>query len=476
MNIRRSSFRFFVTVAALALLLGTRAIADAATTAGPYNVLVLMTDEHNPRILGCAGDPLVQTPTLDSLAATGVRFTAAYCQNPICVPSRVSLVSGRMPSNLNTFGNTENQRYEDVTTLADLFMKAGYQVAWLGKSHWGNPRFPNYAPREMGENGRGERGNRLPQQSVVSTWPVERNPEHLTANAALEFLGKHKDRPFFLGVSFSKPHFPFTIQQKYYDLYKGKVTPPRVSDRLLAELPAVSKEEREKYNHAGATAEELLRTKAMYYGMVTYVDEEFGRIVRRLDELGLREKTIILYTADHGEMLGDRGLWYKNSFYDGSVSIPFIWSFPAALPRGKVVTTPAMNLDVFPTLADLCQLPKPDGLEGSSLVPVMQGRDDGRNRYALSENFRGNFAGRMIRTARWKYFFYNNGEEYLYDLQADPGEETNLVTDPRHRRLADEFKRKASTGWVLPRRGIRDITGAPADPNAPPPARKRKRG
>ena len=478
MNVRLPSIRFLVSLTSLGLALVARSAAGAApaTAVGPYNVLVLMADEHNPRILGCAGDPLVQTPTLDSLAASGVRFTAAYCQNPICVPSRVSLVSGRMPSNLNTFGNTENQKYQNVTTLADLFVKAGYQAAWLGKAHWGDPRFPKYGSREMGENGRGEDGSRLPQQSVVSTWPVERNPEHLTANDALEFLGKHKDQPFFLGVSFSKPHFPFTIQQKYYDLYKEKVSPPRVSAKLLAELPAISKEEREKYHHADATTEDLLRTKAMYYGMVTYVDEEFGRIVKKLEELGLREKTIILYTADHGEMLGDRGLWYKNSFYDGSASIPFIWSFPTALPRGKVVTTPAMNMDVFPTLAELCQLPKPDGLEGSSLLPVMLGRDDGQNRYALSENFRGNFAGRMIRTARWKYFFYSNGEEYLYDLQADPGEETNLVTDPQHRKLADELKQKASAGWVLPRRGIRDIVGAPADPNAPPPAKKKKRG
>ena len=164
--------------------------------------------------------------------------------------------------------------------------------------------------------------------------------------------------------------------------------------------------------------------------MVTYVDEEFGRILKKLDDLGLREKTIILYTADHGEMLGDRGIWYKNSFYDGSASIPFIWSFPKALPQGKVVNAPAMNMDIFPTLCDLCDLPQPPGLEGVSLAPVMKGTDDGEDRYALSENYRGGAAGRMIRTAKWKYFFYTNGDEYLYDMQADPGEEHNLIKRP----------------------------------------------
>lgn len=475
--------RFILFTIAALLLAGPRATLHGADPSRDYNVLFLMTDEHNPRILGCYGDPLVKTPTLDAIAAKGVRFTAAYCQNPICVPSRVSLVSGRMPSQLATFGNTANQRYQNVTTLADLFVNAGYQAVWFGKTHWGNPRFldtgAGNANKRAAKEEKDESFGRLPQESQISKWPVEKNAEHLTANEALAFLDQNKDRKFFLGVSFVKPHFPFTIQQRYYDLYKDKVSAPRASPKLVAELPALSKDERQKYGHATATEAEVLRTKAIYYGMVTFVDEEFGRIVRKLDELGLREKTIIVYTADHGEMLGDRGIWYKNSFYDGSASIPFIWSFPPALPQGKVVRTPAMNMDILPTLADLCGLPRPDGLEGSSLLPVLLGTDDGRNRIALSENYRGNFSGRMIRTAKWKYFFYTNGEEYLYDLEADPGEEMNLVTRPEHRALADELKRKASAGWIQSKRGTREIIGAPTDsdgsPSATKAARKKKR-
>ncbi|MDO8543538.1 MAG: sulfatase-like hydrolase/transferase, partial [Opitutaceae bacterium] len=193
-----------------------------------------------------------------------------------------------------------------------------------------------------------------------------------------------------------------------------------------------------------------------------------------LDELGLREKTIIVYTADHGEMLGDRGIWYKNSFYDGSVTIPFIWSFPRALPKGKVVKAPAMNLDIFPTLCDLCALPNPSGIEGNSLLPVMTGRDDGSQRYALAESYRGNFAGRMIRTARWKYFYYTTGEEFLYDLESDPGEETNLVSLPAHRAMADELKQKALAGWKHPQRSTRSIVGLP-EQSKKAPGKKQKR-
>jgi choline-sulfatase len=428
------------------------AICGGSRAAEPYNVLVLMCDEHNPHIMGCAGDPLVKTPTFDALAASGVRFTAAYCQNPICVPSRVSLISGRMPCHLNTFGNTANQKYEGITTLADVFTKAGYRAVWFGKTHWGDPRFQKAGnangDRKAAEAAQDETLSRLPQESKVSDWPVEKNLEHLTTNEALTFLDNIKDQKFFLGVSLVKPHFPFTIQQQYYDMYQGKVTPPRDSPELIAALPTISKKERLVYNFAEASREDILRTKAMYYGMVTYVDEELGRILKKLDDLGLREKTIILYTADHGEMLGDHGIWYKNSFFDGSATIPFIWSFPKALPRGKVVNTPAMNMDVFPTLCELCDLPKPAGLEGSSLLPVLQGTKDGADRQALSENYRRDFAGRMIRTGKWKYFFYTNGEEFLFDLQTDPGEEHNLIKDPALRQMADELKQRATVDWV----------------------------
>jgi choline-sulfatase len=183
--------------------------------------------------------------------------------------------------------------------------------------------------------------------------------------------------------------------------------------------------------------------------MVTYVDEEFGRILAKLDELGIRDNTIIIYTADHGEMLGNRGIWYKNTFYDGGASIPFIWNFPKELPKGRVSNKPVMNMDIFPTLCELCGLPAPQGLEGSSLIPLMNDNDGTKERYALSENYRNGFEGRMIRTPQWKYFFYTNGDEYLYDLLADPGEVHNLVKAPENKELVATLKKRASEGWIL---------------------------
>lgn len=250
----------------LAVLACTCFLSNAIAADKP-NVLLLMTDEHTAKVLGCYGDPLVKTPTLDSLAAKGVRFTAAYCQNPICVPSRVALVSGRMPCHLKTFGNTANQKYEGITTLADVFTNAGYNASWFGKTHWGDPRFQEWDEGHKSKKpDDGEEGPwRLPQESKVSDWPVEENAEHATAEKAIRFISAHKEKPFFLGVSFSKPHFPYTIQQKYYDLYKDKVKEPRATEELIHSLPELNKVERAKYGFEKATATDISRTRALYY-------------------------------------------------------------------------------------------------------------------------------------------------------------------------------------------------------------------
>ena len=447
MNTRRDFLRQIgIGSAVLAMSRWAAGMETLTSSTTDYNVLFLMDDQHNPHVLGCYGDPLVKTTTLDSLAAVGLRFTSAYCQNPICVPSRVSMVSGMMPCHLNQFDNTNTQEYPNITTMADVFNQAGYRTAWIGKSHFGIPRFTRVIPlqRNSTQNAVGD----LPQTSRVSNWPISENPEHTTVNEAITFLQNNRNRKFFLGVSLVKPHPPYTIQAKYFDLYKDKVTMPRVTPELIADLPNVAKEQRIISDFADITNAQTMRTKALYYGMVNYIDDEFGRVLQKLDELGLREKTIIIYTADHGEMLGDRGLWYKYNFFDQSARIPFIWSFPKALPQGKVIDAPVMNMDIFPTLCDLCNVPKPSTLEGSSLLPLMQGTDDGSTRYAISEHYRFGYVGRMIRTASWKYFFYTDNEEYLYDMQADPGEENNLIGNPAYRQLADDLKQKATVNWL----------------------------
>jgi choline-sulfatase len=412
-----------------------------------FNVLFLMSDEHSPHAVGCLGNRIVKTPAIDSLANRGTAFTAAYTQNPICVPSRASFVTGRMPSNVGVFGN-DGGLDESVTTMADVFKRAGYVAGWMGKTHWGgDPRFDTPKRSEAAREATTRRSehSRLPETAEVVDWPVEEEFDTITRHQALRFLEENRAKRFFAGVSFKKPHFPFLVQEPYYRMYKDSVDAPRVTQKLIDELPLVSQGERKTYGFAKLTEAQIKKARAVYYGMVTYIDDQIKDILKKV------EKTIILYIADHGEMGGEHGLWYKNSFYEASARIPFVWSFPKAIPQGVKIDTPVMNMDVFPTLCDLCGLEKPAGLEGRSLIPLIKGSEDGKNRYALSENFRASWAGRMIRVDRWKYCYFHEDREQLFDLGNDPGEIVNLVGKPEHKDLVASLKSRALRGWHLER-------------------------
>jgi choline-sulfatase len=337
------------------------------------NVLFLMSDEHSPHAAGWMGNRIVQTPSLDRLAGEGTAFTSAYCQNPICVPSRASFVTGRMASNVGVYDNSGGLASSAVT-LADVFGKAGYTTAWFGKTHWGgDPRFQIQPGRDGGAREDQEAGrSRLPQDARITPRPISAEVDTLAHQQALKFLEEQKGRPFFCGVSFIKPHFPFVVQEEYYRRYREIIDVPDVTPRMIEDLPRLSRGEREKYGFASLTKEQIAKARAVYFGMVTFIDDLVGGIVKELERQGLRGNTVVLYTADHGELAGEHGLWYKNSFYEASARIPHIWSIPGR-KGGRKVSAPTMNMDIFPTLCDLCRLEKPAELEGSSLLPLIDG-------------------------------------------------------------------------------------------------------
>jgi choline-sulfatase len=442
------------SVATLAGLAARR--CEAARRAdGPPNVLFLMSDEHSPHALGCDANTLVRTPALDGLAASGLLFTSAYCQDPICVPSRASFVTGKMPSHVNVFGNDGG--LTEKTTLATVFREAGYVAEWLGKEHWGGKTGFGDANTAVKEEQKKrctrakalqKRIGRLPQDAAVADYPVAEEPDSVTTDHALKFLENHDGKPFFLGVSYVQPHFAFIAQQPAYDLYKDAIDVPRVTPAMLDDLCMISRQEREKYELGSMTDAQIKKARAIYYGMVTYMDGQIGKVLKKLDELGLRENTIILYTADHGELAGEHGLWYKNSFYEASVSVPHIWSFPKRLPRNQRIGAHVMNMDIFPTLCELCGVPAPKDLEGSSLVPLMTGKEDGMDRIAISENYRGGLGGRMIRMHQWKYCWYSEGGDQLYNLDDDPSEEQNLVSTPGADKIIARLRKNAPAGFL----------------------------
>jgi arylsulfatase A-like enzyme len=417
-----------------------------------YNVLWLMTDEHTVHALNCYGNAVMKTPNLDSIATSGAILKAAYCQDPICVPSRSSFVCGKMPSEIGVFGN-EPAQAKYGTTIAQVFKKAGYTAAWLGKTHYaGDPGFDKIDGEE-GKISKARKefhdGSRLPQEASVVNRSPDDEMEAIDAQFAIKFLQTHKDKKFFLGVSFPKPHFPYVAIQKYYDMYKHKVDMPLVLPQMLKDLPIVSVWEREKYGLNKMTDAQTEVARTVYYGMITFVDELFGQILGELDRLNLRDNTIILYTADHGEMMGEHGLWYKNSFFEGSARVPNLWSFPKLIKPGTVIDTPTMNIDLFPTLCDMCGLPIPDGVEGKSLMPLFNGTEDGKDRMAFSENYRDGYSGKMVRFQNWKYCYYHKDRELLYDLSKDPNEADNVVSKPENKEIVAMLKEKALKGWIM---------------------------
>ncbi|MCL4402805.1 MAG: sulfatase-like hydrolase/transferase [Acidobacteria bacterium] len=420
------------------------ALAGKATDG--FNVLFLMSDEHSPHAAGWLGNKIVRTPALDALARQGTAFTSAYCQNPICVPSRASFLTSRMPSEVGVLAN-DGGLVNNVPTLATEFRKAGYVTNWMGKTHWGGESGFDSPHGSDDDTSKRKKGSRLPEDAAVATWPITGEIDTAAKNYALRFLEENRGKRFFAGVSFRKPHFPFVVQEEYYRTYKGRVDAPRVTPKMIDELPLLSRHERENYGFAKLTGPQIRKAREIYYGMVTYMDGLVGEVLKKVDELGLRENTIILYTADHGEMAGEHGLWYKNSFYEGSVHVPFVWSFPKAIRQGARIDAPVMNMDIFPTLCDLCGVPKPQSLEGRSLLPLMKGTEDGKDRYAMAENFRAGFAGRMIRQGQWKYCYFHKDREQLFDLRNDPEESENLVNRPEHREMIAALKARILKNW-----------------------------
>lgn len=418
-----------------------------------YNIVWLMSDEHNPFVAGYAGDRIVKTPWIDSIAAAGTQFTAAYTPDPICIPSRQAFSTGRMSSNIDP-GNYES--------IGPYFTRMGFDTAWFGKRHWEG------ITNEF--NDIGEDCNRVvkdrfaaaglpyPSQSrsvedaSVSTWGIDMNADTVATDQALDYLDRSAGKRFFMGVSYVKPHFPFTIQPEYYALYSSQLIPrPTVTQAMLDDLSAAMKSDRIKFGIDHVTEEQADFCRQIYYGMVSYVDEQVGRVLQKLDALGLREKTIVIYTADHGEMLGGHGIWYKNAFFEASARVPMLISVPTSLiatPLKRIIV-PVNIIDLYPTLCELCALTPPTTLEGRSVAPLMSGADAGLDRVAFSENNRGGIASRMIRTRGYKYCYYEDGFEQMYLMTGAERniEGVNLAPDPAYAQKKAWLKKQALAGW-----------------------------
>jgi choline-sulfatase len=436
-----------------------RHIRSRAVPLEAKNLLVVMSDEHSPKVLGVAGHPLVQTPCLDQLAARGTRFTSAYTTSPICVPARAGFATGRYPHEIGYWDNAD--AYDGgVPSWHHMLREAEHQVVSIGKLHFrGLPGddhgfseeiVPMHVVDGIGDvkglirddiprrNGH----DKLAKQCGAGETPYTRYDREVAARAR-DWLHEHarvrSNKPWALFVSFVCPHFPLVAPPEFYQrhpldriaLPKQYAANERPSHPYLRDYDACMAYD---LGFDGDLAH-VRRAIAGYLGLVSFMDDNVGRVLRALDEAGLAEDTRVVYTSDHGDNLGARGLWGKSTMYEESVGVPLILAGPD-IPADTCCNTPTSHVDLFPFFLE-CVGAGPARNSGHGVSPLALAEGEFADRAVLSEYHAiGSTGGiTMLRRGRWKYVHCVRYRPQLFDLENDPEELMDLATDPSHHAL-----------------------------------------
>ena len=433
------------------------------------NILFIMADQLAATALAAYGHKLVKTPHLDRLAARGTVFENAYSPNPICASSRFAMMSGQRSSRIGAFDNAA-EFPASVPTFAHYLRALGYHTCLSGKMHFVGPDqlhgfedrvttdiYPSdfgwtadwekkvepYAPSQMSMRGIVESG--------LCVRSLQMDYDDDVAHQSVQWLYDHARRPqadpFMLVSSFTHPHNPFTISREYWDLYRH--------DQIeMPAVPFIPYEERDPWSQRyyklirqdehRVTDEMILSARHAYYGMVSYIDHKVGLLLDALEQTGAMDNTVIVFTADHGEMLGERGMWFKFNPYEQSIKVPLIVHAPGA-PAARRVGANCSLVDLLPTLLDLATDGQPPALadhcDGHSLSALLHGSDPTWNDEALIE-FTGegvHAPALILRQGQYKYVYCEGDPGLLFDLKNDPSELRNLCLDPAHEALAQRF-------------------------------------
>ncbi len=420
------------------------------------NILLIMSDEHDAAVTGCYGHPVAQTPNLDRLASEGVIFDNAYCNNPICVPSRMSFLSGRYASDVNVFDNGSPLASE-IPTFAHYLEAAGYETTLCGRMHMIGPdRLHGFGRRLFDDMTQWTHFHQKPQRTAQAR---RKSDSHVTecgpgparwlaydrtvADLSERFLRDKADqpraKPWCLVASFMYPHFPLWVPQAYFDRYPTDrvILPDLGGETVETQHPAIQ-QLRYFLRNDKPLPQEITRTAlASYYALVTLTDEHIGRLLDTVDGSALQENTVVIYLSDHGEMAGQHGLWQKQCFYEAAVGVPLIARGPD-LAEGVRIAANVSLVDIMPTLLDLAATPMPEcdsydyGLRGRSLLPSLRDGLSDPNWVAVAEYHAQGMldAGYMVKKGHFKYNYYVGSPPQLFDLDADPNEFTDLAGHP----------------------------------------------
>jgi choline-sulfatase len=439
------------------------------------HILLICTDEQAPQYMGCMGHPYVRTPNLDRLAQRGVCFRNGYCNNPICVPGRYSILTGQYVRELGSLHYSDGLNPR-TWTYPKHFARAGYQTTCVGKQHFmGLEQMHGWMFRPYGdmelvhahykmpgfETDPYAETDRHPLKQVegeLAGWVRDSKPsrdgvwrfdEHVTVQSILHLEDYFRcriqpvynpERPLLFEASYKAPHWPYWAPKDLFDYYRQCVTLPAIPD----ELPPTEYlgKKRAEEQHFENTPEEILNARAAYFALIEWVDGEIGKLLNALEALGVLDDFLIIMHADHGDMAGNHGLWNKGCAYEHAVRTPMMISWPGRIPAGKVIDTPVSNVDIFPTLCDYAGLGTPEGLRGRSWRPLIDAGDppsDFAGRTIISECFKGPSGWVMARRGDIKlvdYWYGHRGnEKQLFDLRRDPQELTNCAGDPGYKAI-----------------------------------------
>jgi len=422
------------------------------------NILVIMSDEHDPAITGCYGNGLVRTPNLDRLAARGIAFDCAYTNSPLCVPARLAFTSGKYISRIGAWNNScWIPAGDEVPSIASAMTAAGYDSLLCGKQHYDATR--RYGFTEIGGNmnrsrktGRGarraadderinakSRDQRFAQFHTGQTSSIIAHDQKVTAGV-IEFLDKRERsaKPFFLFAGYLAPHFPLIVPERFWKPYEGKVPMPELPPGHVASQPLNYHHLRRGFGVVETDPKTVRLGRELYYGLTQWLDVEIGKVLAALERAGLAEDTVVIYTTDHGENLGEHHLWWKNCMYEHAARIPLIAAWPERWKGGGRRTGACTHVDLVQTIAELGGARAPGDWNGESLCRWMDDPAASWKDLAVSEYYAHNIASgyAMLRQGRCKYVYHtpadakHPAERELYDLVADPKEVTNLAGRP----------------------------------------------
>ncbi|MBT3375362.1 MAG: sulfatase-like hydrolase/transferase [Lentisphaerae bacterium] len=417
------------------------------------NILLILVDQHRADCLGANGHPLLRTPHLDGLAASGTNFEHAYTPIPLCVPARNCLVYGQWSFQHGVLANTGTEAGRPAPfgrpAVTRLLADSGYQLGHVGKWHvdhdhgpeeygfsisvpegdyWGWREEQGYAPRTMAGNWFGATDSAIPAAASRLAWGADRT---------IESLGKlsQGDSPFFMMWTPSEPHLPNMVPSPFAEMYAPESIPPWPSfpDSLQGK-PYIQRQQRRTWRIDDWTWDQWAPVVGRYLGEISLIDQQVGRVLDALEAHGLSQNTVVVYTSDHGDMCGAHGMIDKHYvMYDDIVRVPLIVRWPGEATPGAVCRSFVTHaLDLAATLCDIAGIPVPDAFQGQSVRPLVRGDDTGREDIFSAYHGAqfGLYSQRMVRDQRWKYIWNPTAEDELYDLQDDPGELRNLAQLP----------------------------------------------